>query len=769
MFSDKKRTLRKTRMRTKFLLVTILTVGFFMGFSLYKSIGFQYETAMTQVEKSSHQLMENTYSSMIFPMSVGDGKTVEEQFKKINEQMKGVKVYIADFNQDISYASVEGELHESMAKHLHSPESIDALRKTLTEGIAPEKSLRDTIKDEPCLVTFKPILNDAPCYHCHTDYRKVLGAIIVKQSIVDVIAAIEKSRNLLILISLIALVGIVLSLYFLFQKLVTKRVIELKEVTNQVTAGDVSVKLTVGYEDSLGQLARNFNEMVKSIRDRIEYANSLKLGISDPFFMVDPEMTITYINRSAARLLGVNIDDALGKTCRDVFKSDVCDRECPLKDVMNSNKAVIGKRVNLQNADGRHVPVLTSASVLKDSTGKILGGFEIIRDLTTEVEAEQQLQQAYLREEQSKNILEKKAKRLFEILRMVAHGDLSRRAAPDESNDIMNLMTISINDTLEGMVSLISEVKSHILPVMGGVDKIGLENKNLSSRTEQQAEATEEISATLVHLVQNTKELLDKTQHADSLSKEAVTVAHDGGNLVTKTSQAMKAMSEASQKIVEMMELINEITFQTNLLSVNAAVEAARAGEHGRGFSAVADEVRNLAKRSSSSAKDIDALVRKIMESASTARLWVDELNEYFIKIVQASNEVTKSMVEITALSEMSSGSIGQIHKGVHNLCEVNEMNYNFVEQIKDETLRLQQNVDQLREITEVFILPGPEIPMQKVVEPKKALPFVHNKTTLEDSDDSTHAADLHGQQPAAHERKKEGKKTAVPKIDLEL
>lgn len=445
--------------------------------------------------------------------------------------------------------------------------------------------------------------------------------------------------------------------------------------------------------------------MVKNIRDRMEYANSLKLGIIDPFFMVDPELNVTFINENAARMSGVSPDNAIGKPCHEVFNSSVCDKNCPVKKALETGKAAKAERMTLTDQKGNKIPAMSISSVLKDSSGKILGAFEIIRDLTVEVEAEKSLHEAYLREGNAKQELEKKVEDLSGMLKQVAMGDFTMRGTLSGTEDAMDIMTKRINETLDGIVNLISQVKNHIVPVIREVAQISKGNQSLSQRTEQQASAMEEISATLEQLVSNTTENLTNTRHADSLSKDAVKVAQTGVEEVGKTSHAMIEMSNASLKIVEMVELINEITFQTNLLSINAAIEAARAGEQGRGFAVVATEIRDLAKRSGSASKDIQTLVREIMSKVTATGQWVDKLKECFTEIVQTSKQVSDALGEVTMGNEESSKAIEQISHGTQELSDVNEKNAYFVEEISQETQKLAEKAQQLHNITGVFIL----------------------------------------------------------------
>ncbi len=701
--------LKKMRMRTKIFVATIVVVGIFMGLSLYQSLVIHKKTAMNQASEFSNHMLDNIYSAIRFPMSVGDEKTVNEQMKDVKEHMDGVQVYIADFYRKISYASEKERIDSSIEKYLQGNESRKALAEALATGKAPGISFSETEGEDPFLVTIKPILNESSCHHCHGAGRKVLGAMVIKQPVKNVFAAINHTRNRLIIYFVAALIGVVVFINFFFSRLVSRRIQLLKEKTSRVAAGDVTVEAVDDSRDSIGSLSRNFNQMVKSIRDRMEYANSLKLGIIDPFLMVDPELNVTFINENAARMSSLSLDKAIGRPCHEVFHSSACDKDCPVKKALDTGEIAEGKRMTLTDRKGNEFPAMSISSILKDSSGKVLGAFEIIRDLTAEVEAEKSLQEAYLKEGKAKQELEKRVEDLSKMLKQVAKGDFTMRGTFSGTEDAMDVMTKRINETFDSIVNLIAQVKNHIIPVIRGVAQISKGNQSLSQRTQQQASAMEEISATLEQLVSNTTENLTNTRHADSLSKDAVKVAQEGVEEVEKTSHAMVEMSNASQKIVEMVELINEITFQTNLLSINAAVEAARAGEQGRGFAVVASEIRNLAKRSGAASKDIQILVREIMSKVTATGQWVDKLKECFTEIVQTSRQVSDALGEVSLGNEESSKGIEQISHGTQELSDVNEKNAYFVEEISQETQKLAEKAQQLHNIAGVFILEDKE------------------------------------------------------------
>jgi PAS domain S-box-containing protein len=698
--------LRSTGLRVKILFATIMVVGVFTGVFLYQAVSFHSESSLSIVAESSHSLLENTYSAIKYPMSVGDSKTVEAQLKDIKDHMKGVEVYISDFRGKLTYASEEDRIHTSMMQHLCEKETRKALTDAMSTGISPKESFTELRGDEAFLVTIMPLLSESACHHCHGVNQKVLGAMVVKHPVKEVYASLAAARNRLIGFSIVEIIGIILVINFLFNRLVTRRIQDLAEKSGQVSAGDVTVEVHDDHRDSIGKLGRNFNQMIRNIRDRIEYANSLKLGISEPFFMVDPDMKVTYMNDAAAKLGGVRPEDVQGKrTCEDLYNSDVCRTACGIKKAMKTGEATVGLKVTMKDANRQEIPVIVSAACLKDSTGHILGGFELIRDISKEVKAESELRESFSKEEKAKRKLQGRVEGLSRILEKVSGGDLTVRAEVSGENDAMDLLAKRTNETLDHMKGLITGTKKSALTVVKGVRHISKGNQELSQRTQQQAATVEQTSATVEQLVSNISQNATNTQRADNLSKEAVAVATEGGKTVERTAQAMSEMAEGSRKIVEMMDLINEITFQTNLLSINAAVEAARAGEQGRGFAVVADEIRSLAKRSSEASKNIRALVRDIMEQVNTGKEWVGQLEEGFKEIIQTIKQVSDALSEISLATQESSHGTQQIGQGVDEISDVIQHNAILVDELAAATEQLNEKANLLQDMTEKFTL----------------------------------------------------------------
>jgi methyl-accepting chemotaxis protein len=177
------------------------------------------------------------------------------------------------------------------------------------------------------------------------------------------------------------------------------------------------------------------------------------------------------------------------------------------------------------------------------------------------------------------------------------------------------------------------------------------------------------------------KQNAENAGQANQLALAAREQAEKGGAVVSQAVKAMSGINEASGKIANIISVIDEIAFQTNLLALNAAVEAARAGEQGRGFAVVATEVRNLAGRSATAAKEIKALIQDSVHKVEEGSNLVTQSGATLEQIVGAVKKVTDIVAEIAAASQEQSSGIEQVNKAVMQLDELTQQNAALVEQ----------------------------------------------------------------------------------------
>ncbi len=208
-----------------------------------------------------------------------------------------------------------------------------------------------------------------------------------------------------------------------------------------------------------------------------------------------------------------------------------------------------------------------------------------------------------------------------EVIQAATEGDLTDRVDAGSKTGDLRKMSEAVNMLLESVAEIVTSVNGAAGEVLRGAEEISQGNLNLSQRTEQQSSSLEETASSMEEMTSTVKQNADNAGQANQLATAARDQAEKGGAVVGKAVTAMAKINDASKKIADIIGVIDEIAFQTNLLALNAAVEAARAGEQGRGFAVVATEVRSLAGRSATAAKEIKELIQdsvKKVEDGST-------------------------------------------------------------------------------------------------------------------------------------------------------
>ncbi|MDO9115760.1 MAG: methyl-accepting chemotaxis protein, partial [Polaromonas sp.] len=267
-----------------------------------------------------------------------------------------------------------------------------------------------------------------------------------------------------------------------------------------------------------------------------------------------------------------------------------------------------------------------------------------------------------------------------QVAQTVAAGNLTSQIEVTSKDETGQLMQ-ALKDMNDSLAKVVGEVRSGTDTIATASSQIAAGNHDLSSRTEEQASSLEETAASMEELTSTVKQNADNARQANQLAVTASGVAVRGGSSVAEVMGTMSAINASSRKIVDIIGVIDGIAFQTNILALNAAVEAARAGEQGRGFAVVAAEVRNLAQRSATAAKEIKGLIDDSVGKVEQGSKQVAEAGKTMDEIVDSVKRVTDIMGEITVASQEQTQGIEQINQAITQMDQVTQQNAALVEE----------------------------------------------------------------------------------------
>ena len=274
-------------------------------------------------------------------------------------------------------------------------------------------------------------------------------------------------------------------------------------------------------------------------------------------------------------------------------------------------------------------------------------------------------------------------------------GDLTQRL-PEEGNDEVTQIASAFNRFVNKMEHVLIDVRTSSESVHHAANEIAMGGQDLSRRTDNAASSLQQTSASVEEITSTVQHTAASAQEANKLSHAATEVAKEGGQVVSNVVTTMEDISDASNKIGDIVTLMNSIAFQTNLLALNASVEAARAGEQGRGFAVVADEVRKLAGRSSDAANDIQKLIEDSQAKVNNGTSLVRNAGSTMQDIVVHITRVTDVLEEINAATSEQSDGIKQVNIAVAELDRMTQENAAMVEESTTAAEQLKEQADHL-------------------------------------------------------------------------
>ncbi|WP_422846800.1 Cache 3/Cache 2 fusion domain-containing protein [Acidovorax sp. M14] len=293
---------------------------------------------------------------------------------------------------------------------------------------------------------------------------------------------------------------------------------------------------------------------------------------------------------------------------------------------------------------------------------------------------------------------------LSAALAYLAQGDLTH-AVSVRSRDEIGTLAQAMEGFRVRLVESLGTVRTSADSVSAASTEIAQGNQDLSGRTENQASALEQTAASMEQLGATIRHNADSASQANQLAVGASRVAQQGGEVVSKVVSTMQDINSSSQKIADIIGVIDGIAFQTNILALNAAVEAARAGEQGRGFAVVAAEVRNLAQRTAAEAKAIKELIGASSAMVQQGSVLADEAGTTMQEVVRAIRRVADMVSEISAASNEQTAGVGQVGEAVTQLDQTTQQNAALVEEMAAAASSLRTQAQQMVEAIARFNL----------------------------------------------------------------
>lgn len=285
----------------------------------------------------------------------------------------------------------------------------------------------------------------------------------------------------------------------------------------------------------------------------------------------------------------------------------------------------------------------------------------------------------------------------------IAEGNLDAHIDQVASGDEIGQLMRALKGMNEGLVTVVGRIRTGTDSITTASREIAAGNADLSTRTEAQASSLEETASSIEELTSTVKQNADNARLASQLVGEAANVAERGGRVVNEVVETMTSIDQDSHRISEIVSVIDGIAFQTNILALNAAVEAARAGEQGRGFAVVAAEVRNLAQRSATAAKEIKTLIENTVAKVAAGSQQAADAGKTMEEIVAAVQKAASSMNEIAAASREQSAGIEQVNQAVGQMDQMTQQNAALVEEAAAAAESLQDQAAKLADAVSFF------------------------------------------------------------------
>lgn len=657
-------------------LSTKILSGFFMVIIISIIIGITGILSLNAVKEKD----TNLYAKMTVPFNNLYNMTESYQRSRANlrdlilsstpseiiEYESRIKQRNSDYNNNLDEFKktlISNEGQQVINTLVASMTTYDKIESQII-GLAKEN------KDEQALELLK---NEAE--KARTDVEKNLKALtdlkiqLAKKTSEDNISTANSARNLMIgFISFGVIFALVLGI--IISKSITKPISKLVDYADRLALGDIDIDIKVSSKDEVGILMSSFKKMTENIKENAQAAEMIAKG----------NLNLNITEKSDKDVLGKSIKlviDTLNKLENEINKltQAAVNGNLSLRgnmEAFNGGYKSIVEGIN-STLDAIIEPIAEASNVLKEiSNGNlhihVEGNYkgdhaEIKNALNTTIDS----LSVYIND-------------ISFILNEMSNSNLNLEINNEYKGDflhIKNALTLIVKSFNE----VFREINNSADQVAAGSNQVSIGSQALSQGTTEQASSIEQLTASITEIAAQTKQNAVNASQANDISLNAKNAAIQGNIHMKEMLESMYEINESSSNISNIIKVIDDIAFQTNILALNAAVEAARAGQHGKGFAVVAEEVRNLAARSANAAKETTVLIEGSIKKVESGTKIANSTAESLDEIVKSITTAATLVGEIASASNEQATAIAQINKGIEEVSSVVQTNSSTAEE----------------------------------------------------------------------------------------